>query len=473
MSIQSLTYLLFTLVIWLIAGRVRETRHRLVLLVAASYFFYATWGVGFLAVLLVSSLLNYAWGRILRRHPTAGRLWVGIGLNLLILCVFKYAAAIVGILPANSPLDGFLKSIVMPVGISFWTFQAISYQFDVYREEGINPSLLEFCLYMVFWPTVLSGPVCRLRDMLAQFRRPYAPTWGDVAAGTHRILVGLFMKGVLAQILGAGLNSGEGVAAGFDRITQGWGGADVWFLAVGYGFQLFFDFAGYSHIVIGTARLFGIQLSENFARPYFSTTPSVFWTRWHMSLSFWIRDYVFLSLATMRRDIWWRNGVLIFAMTLFGLWHGATGPLVAWGLYQGVLLAGHRQIEQLRRRVNCPWPARLETAMSWGITFCLISLGWILFRSHDLNQAFIMLRALVTPHSYWRLVLPPNFYIVTLLVIGGYFVYGGITSALARWQRYARVADAIWLLSPVYYAAAMLLIVVWSKQESLFVYFQF
>src|SRR6185295_9624236 len=187
----------------------------------------------------------------------------------------------------------FFHDIVMPVGISFWTFQGLSYLFDVYREEEIDPSLLEFCLYMAFWPTVLSGPVCRLPNMLPQFRKEPVFSWEDISAGTLRIIQGLFMKMVLAQLLASGLTPGQGVAAGFDQVKSGLGGLDVWLLAIGFGFQLFFDFAGYSHIVIGGARLFGIQVPENFHRPFVSTTPSIFWTRWHMSLSFWIRDYVF------------------------------------------------------------------------------------------------------------------------------------------------------------------------------------
>src|SRR5262249_38702440 len=153
-------------------------------------------------------------------------------------------------LPRGSVLGRLGHSIVMPVGISFWTFQALSYLFDVYREDEADPSLLEFCLYMAFWPTVLSGPVCRLSEMLPQFRQTRSPAWDDISNGTRRLILGLVMKLVLAGILGAGLKAGEGVAYGFDQINEGWGGLDVWFLAIGFGFQLFFDFAGYSHIAI-------------------------------------------------------------------------------------------------------------------------------------------------------------------------------------------------------------------------------
>ena len=473
MTIQSLTYLLLILLLWIIVRPTHTVRTRQLFFLLASYVLYASWGLDFLAVLVASSLLNYTWGRLLRSQPSSRRLWIGIGFNVLILGIFKYIPAISMNIPADLPLKPILKRIVMPVGISFWTFTALSYLMDIYQGSEEDPSLLEFCLYMAFWPTVLSGPICRMSDMLPQFRLASRIQWDDVAIGTRRILVGLFMKVVLAQVLGAGFNPDEGVAYGFDKIASGWGGLDVWLLAIGFGFQLFFDFAGYSHIVIGAARLFGIRLVENFDRPYFSTTPSVFWTRWHMSLSFWIRDYVFMTLATVRRSLWWRNLALVLAMTMFGLWHGATAPFILWGMYHGMLLVAHRQVQQLRRRWQISWPSYMETLVSWSITFALVSLGWVFFRAHDLNQARTMLGAVLSPGSYRHLALRPNFYIVTSLVIGGYFVYSGIGSLLARWQDQPVLQRTLWLLSPFYYAVVVFLIVVWSKQESLFIYFQF
>ncbi|HKS39360.1 MAG TPA: MBOAT family O-acyltransferase [Blastocatellia bacterium] len=468
MTIQSLSYLLFVVLVWVAIWPLRSARSRQALFLVASYLFYATLGLGFLAVLIASSLMNYLLGVMLRRRPTAGRLWIGISLNMLLLMLFKYLPQM-----TVGPASNLLPKIIMPVGVSFWTFQALSYLFDLYREEELDPSLVEFCLYMAFWPTVLSGPVCRLPDMLPQFRETARPAWDDVAEGTRRIIIGLFMKVVLAQLLVTGFNAGEGVAAGFDQIARGWGGIDVWLLAIGFGFQLFFDFAGYSHIVIGTARLFGIRLEENFNRPYFSLTPSVFWTRWHMSLSFWIRDYVFLPLATARREKWWRSFVLVFAMALFGLWHEATLLFLIWGIYQGLLLVAHRKGQQLKRTLNFKMPRYMGTSLSWALTFALISLGWIFFRAHDLDQALLMMKAVVSPASYFQLALRPNFYIVTSLVVCGYFAYVGLESLLSRLGENLWARRAFRLLSPLYYAMAIFFIIVWSKQETVFVYFQF
>lgn len=471
MKFQSLTYLLFLLVLWCVSSQVRSIKGRQWVLLIASYGFYATLGWAFLGVLIVSSLVNYVCGQLLIRRNTLTNLLMGVGFNLLILGCFKYLPSFAGT-TSDSGLGHLIQTIAFPVGISFWTFQALSYLFDIYRDEELDPTPLEFCLYIAFWPTVLSGPVCRMPEMLPQFRQLVRPNWGDVAAGTHRIVVGLFMKVVLSQLLAKGFNEGEGVIAGFDQ-ASGWSGLDVWTLAIGFGFQLFFDFAGYSHIAIGSARLFGFRLEENFDHPYLSLSVSSFWTRWHMSLSSWIRDYVFMPLATLRRQIWWRQLALVLAMLLFGFWHGATLPFVLWGLYHGVLLAGHRQWQQWMRRSNFSLPAPLAKFLSWGLTFLLICLGWIFFRAQDMNQVAVMLKAVVTLGGYRHLALRPNFYMMMLLVVGGYFLWSALEAMFLRLEKQRWGRAAFTALSPIYYAAALILIVIWSKQQSVFVYFQF
>lgn len=473
MNLQSLSYFVALLGLWLIARPLRNPRYRQLLLLAASYLFYATWGLNFLALLIASSLLNYVWGKVLSRRLTAGCLWAGVALNVGFLVIFKYLPPLAPALSGAPALGQMLHMVVMPVGISFWTFQALSYLFDVYREEDLDPSLTEFCLYMAFWPTVLSGPVCRLPDMLPQFRESSAPAWEDISVGTHRLVIGLFMKMVLADVLGDGLLVRQGVAYGFDQLAVGWGGLDVWFLAIGFGFQLYFDFAGYSHIAIGSARLFGIRLAENFDHPYLSTTPSVFWTRWHMSLSFWIRDYVFLPLAMLRREVWWRNLALALSMVLFGLWHGATALFLLWGGYHGLLLVSHRQVQAARKRWKVKIAPLMDSLLSWAITFPAVCLGWIFFRAHSLHQVALMLGAICRPRSYFHMALRPDFYIVTTVVVVGYFLYSAIEPILRRFGDDPILGRALWLASPMYYAASLILVIIWSRQESLFVYFQF
>jgi alginate O-acetyltransferase complex protein AlgI len=439
--IQTLSYILVVMLLWVMAWHIRSVKARQALLLVASYVSYSSWGIGFLCVLIISSLMNYAWGCVLRRRLTPGFLWIGIALNLLPLAFLKYLPPLLELGPAGSWEYDLARYIIMPVGMSFWTFQALSYLWDIYLDEEADPSLLEFCLYMAFWPTVVSGPVCRLPNMLPQFRQEPIFSSDNVSIGVLRVMQGLFMKMVLAQLLASGWIPGEGVTAGFDQVKGGWGGMDVWLLGIGFGFLLFFDFAGYSHMVIGTARIFGIRLPENFDRPFFSTTPTAFWNRWHMSLSFWIRDYVFRPLAATRRNRWWPHVALVISMTVFGLWHGAKWTFIIFGFYHGLLLVMHRLGQRTKQRLPIRLPHYLGMFLAWGTTFLLVSLGFILFRANDLTEALSMFRAVFSPDAYRHFAMPRSFYIVTCAVTIGYFVFTAGHSLLLSWG--ARYGQAI------------------------------
>jgi alginate O-acetyltransferase complex protein AlgI len=427
------------LLLRLLSPLFQSTRKREGLYLIASYLFYFSWGRWFVAILLFSSIINYALGNYLRQRPGAARLWLGIGCNLLLLGFFKYLP-LVSAISAHNFAPSWVTHIALPVGISFWTFQAISYLLDLYREEELDPSLLEFCLYMAFWPTVLSGPICRLPNMLPQFRQPTNFSGKDIGQGIQRILTGIFMMAI-SQILAAGIAAGQGVDAGFALAGNHLGGLDVWGLAIGYGLQLFFNFAGYSHIVIGVALLFNIRLQENFNRPFVSTSPSMFWTRWHMSLSFWIRDYVFFPLATVRREIWWRNLSLVIAMFVFGLWHKGDLLFAFWGIYHGLLLVAHRGWQQLKIRLNFQPPAQFLLApLSWLYTFCAVSLGWIFFRAESKSQALAMFRAVLSSAAYGRRTLPVNFYGLVIMVLVAYFLVVGIAALLDSMEMRTQLA---------------------------------
>jgi alginate O-acetyltransferase complex protein AlgI len=413
-----------------IFAKVRSRGVRQAVLLAASYALYATWGLWFAGVLLASTVMNFLLGLWLRRKPSALVLWIGIIFNLLLLGSFKYLPAFAGSLSGGS-LHNF-SHLALPLGISFWSFQAMSYLFDLYRGEELDPSFAEFALYMAFFPVAVSGPICRMPDMLPQFRSEEPVQRSDMARGLARIATGALMM-QLGQLLGRGILNNGGINAGFDQITQ-WSGPDIWCLAFGYGLQLFFDFAGYSHVAIGAAKMLGFAVPENFARPFTSTTPSIFWTRWHMSLSFWIRDYVFLPLATMRREIWWRNLALVISMVLFGVWHKASLLFVLWGCYHGILLVLHRQVQQVQRRLNWEPPVALWTPLSWIVTITLVSLGWIFFRANSLAQASQMFSAFMSPASYLTHFLPAALY---LLVIALAIGYASALLVITRLDRYA------------------------------------
>ncbi|MGA2965486.1 MAG: MBOAT family O-acyltransferase, partial [Terriglobales bacterium] len=262
MTIQLVEYGIGVVVVWLVAMRLGSATARQALYLAASWLFYLTWGSWLIVVLLFSSLMNYALGEWLKKRISAGRLWTGIILNLALLSVFKYLPLLGTVAPSGSPLALFQR-ILFPAGISFWTFQALSYLLELYREEELDPTLLEFCLYMAFWPTVLQGPICRMSSMLPQFRQNWAVTEDDLKIGVRRLAIGILMS-CLAAVVGGGLYAGAGVEAAFRNTAARLSGIDVWCMIIAYGFQLYFSFCGFTHIVIGVARLFGIQLHENF-----------------------------------------------------------------------------------------------------------------------------------------------------------------------------------------------------------------
>lgn len=435
MLVRGSLYILIFLVCVLVFAKVHSRGVRQAVLLIASYSLYFTWGTWFAAVLAGSTLMNFFLGKWLRRKPSALILAIGIALNLALLGAFKYLPAVTLNLPLSS-LQMFAH-LALPVGISFWTFQAMSYLFDLYREEELDPSLLEFALYMVFFPVTISGPICRMPDMLPQFRSKETVGWSKIAEGFRRVAIGVLMM-QLAKLLGQGILAGDGIASGFDRVTH-WTGPDVWCLAFGYGLQLFFDFAGYSHIAIGAAQALGFTVPENFARPFLSTTPSIFWTRWHMSLSFWIRDYVFLPLATLRREMWWRNFALVLSMVLFGLWHKASVLFLIWGLYHGILLILHRLTQQLGRKFERDLSAPLWTPISWGTTMVLINLGWIFFRANSMSDARGMLAAVISPATYLAHSLTASLYFLVVALAAGY----AVSMLVIQWLDHSSRDEAI------------------------------
>jgi alginate O-acetyltransferase complex protein AlgI len=429
MFLRGILYVLVFLFCVVIFAKVRSRTARQAALLVASYALYLTWGVWFAVVLLASTVINFWLGKWLRRRSSKIVLSIGIGFNLALLVSFKYLPAF-ALDTSVSSLQRF-SHFALPLGISFWTFQAMSYLFDLYRDDELDPSLIEFALYMVFFPVVISGPICRMPDMLPQFRSVQTTAWDQVGCGIRRIATGVLMM-QLALLLGQGILGGDGINSSFDQVRH-WSGPDVWCLAFGYGLQLFLDFAGYSHIAIGAAQALGFAVPENFDRPFLSSNPSIFWTRWHMSLSFWIRDYVFFPLAVMRREVWWRNLVLLISMILFGLWHQATWLFVLWGGYHGLLLILHRQIQQVQRKFDWSPPA-FWTPISWLATISLISLGWIFFRAESLVEVRQMLSAVVSPASYPSHFLSGSLYLLVLALAAG---YAGVLFVAQMLNRYS------------------------------------
>lgn len=373
---------------FLIPVRLRGGRNLVLLLF--SLFFYAWGGVRLLPVLLASCVLN--WGAALLAAPGRKRrkavLAAALILNLGMLGYFKYTGFLLGNLNALG-LDVAAPAIVLPAGISFFTFQAIAYLTDVYR--GTVPAergLLRLTLYMAFFPQLLQGPIVRYGDFapaLADRRENSA----DAAAGAVRFCFGLAKKVLLADALG---QIADGAFAAGDRLTVGL----AWLGAIAYTLQLYFDFSGYTDMALGLGRVFGFRLPENFNYPYIARSASEFWRRWHMTLSFWFRDYVYIPLGGNRCSKGRQVVNLLVVWLLTGLWHGSAWNFVLWGLYYAVLLMGERFLWG-RALDKLPNPLRHVYAL------VLITVGWVLFRSSGLEQVGEMVSAMFgfAPGGAW------------------------------------------------------------------------
>jgi alginate O-acetyltransferase complex protein AlgI len=363
---------------------------RKVFLLLASYYFYAYWDYRFLSLLIGSTLVDYTVGRCFARaaRPRTRKLLLSLSLtvNLGTLFFFKYFNFFVSSFnSALSPLHVDLStiSIVLPVGISFYTFEKLSYVFDVYRGK-LKPcrNLLDFAVLVAFFPRLVAGPIVRPADFLPQLERASRLSGANFVLGLRLLILGLFKKVFIADRLALFVNPVFDNYGVYDSAT-------LWLAVAAYSIQIYCDFAGYSDMAIGAARVMGYELQTNFNFPYLARNMQDFWRRWHISLSSWIRDYVYIPLGGSRGTM--RRTALNTMVTMFlcGLWHGAAWTFAAWGLFHGAALVLHRGFIPNERGKQAPSHAPAAWFGVWGrlVTLLTIAIGWILFRSETFGQA--------------------------------------------------------------------------------------
>ena len=460
---------------WLVPVQ-RSLRVQNILVTAASYLFYGWWDPRFLTLILFSTLVDYTVGIKLGTAEAPGRrkmlLWTSIIVNLGFLGFFKYCNFFADSFTAaftmlGRPINTPSLNIVLPVGISFYTLQTLSYTIDVYRRK-LEPTrdFWAFSAFVSFFPQLVAGPIERATNLLPQFQQPRTFDYAKAVDGLRQILWGLFTKVVIADNCATCANAVFNSSATHSGST----------LVVGvifFSFQVYGDFSGYSNIAIGTAKLFGFDLMRNFAYPYFSRDIAEFWRRWHISLSTWFRDYLYIPLGGSRGGSWgrFRNTMAIFLVS--GLWHGANWTFVAWGALNAIFFLPLLLMNRNRSYTDTVAADRaLPTLRELGsmlFTFGLTTFAWIFFRAESIGHAVSYVAGIFSPTLLsWPHVLPLDVVALVALFVAtewhGRLQPYAIANLGFQWPRAVR-----WGL---YYGICLAIVAIGGEQQD-FIYFQF
>ena len=360
------------------------------ILVAASYAFYATWNWHFTPLLIALTALDYTAAQLIEGSPAGVRrklfLVLSVAANLGFLGFFKYSNFLADNL---SWLLGHASSarafnVVLPLGISFHTFQSLSYVVDVYRgQQKAVRDPVDYALFISFFPQLVAGPIVRAREFFGNLWHWEPPTAEEVSRGIFKMSLGLAKKMAFADTFALVANDYFANAASYA------GAAAAWSAVLAFGLQIYFDFSGYSDMAIGMAQLLGFRFPENFRRPYLATSLHDFWQRWHITLSSWLRDYVYIPLGGNRKGALMTDRNLMLTMLVGGFWHGASWNFILWGAYHGALLVLERRLGLARAQSWAP--------LRWFLTLLAVLIGWVFFRATDLTQSLKTLAALCGP----------------------------------------------------------------------------
>ncbi len=380
--------------------------HRLALswLVIASLFFYGWWNPTYVVVIIASILVNYQIGTTLGGHRNRKQakvlLGLGISANLCLIGYYKYANFFLENINHILRSDYDLGTIILPLGISFFTFQQIAYLVDAYRGETTEYSFLHYCLFVAFFPQLIAGPIVHHKEILPQFAQRVIGIFNpeNILVGFTIFILGLFKKVILADTLAEYATpvfsaADQGVTLTF---FEAWGGA------LAYTFQLYFDFSGYSDMAIGLGRMLGIRLPLNFNSPYKAVNIIDFWRRWHITLSRFLRDYLYISLGGNRKGTLRRYLNLFLTMLLGGLWHGAGWTFVLWGALHGLFLASNHAWHQVYSRyafTRFIKPTRIGKVFAQTLTFLMIVIAWVVFRAENLETAVSLWQSMAGIHG--------------------------------------------------------------------------
>ncbi len=440
MLFNSFQFLIFFIVVWVLFLGTRGTVRRVILLIA-SYYFYMCWSTKYIWVIWGITLLDYIAGLQIEKAERQGlrRFYLCLSLfcNIGLLVFFKYFNFLIGSVSSAAHLAGLqfdprLVSILLPVGLSFHTFQAMSYTIEVYRRRApAEKSLLRYALYVAFFPQMVAGPIERPSELLPQFHREPRVSLAGVQSGLVQAAWGLFKKIVVAD------NVADFVKLIYDNPRQYNGGAFVLATTL-FSLQIYCDFSGYTDMALGLARMMGYELRVNFRQPYFSRSVGEFWHRWHISLSTWFRDYLYIPLGGNRVKLPRYYFNLMITFIISGLWHGANWTFVAWGLLHGLYLIGAQLVSPYAARFSRL--LRLDHVPAWVTaakiltTFGAVTFAWIFFRANSLSDALY-----ITRHLF------PLGFDPSLLMVGG---FTRATAIFLVWSTLAMLMVEWWIAHP-------------------------
>ena len=355
-------------------------------LVGCSLFFYSWWNVSYLPLILVSLIVNYMVGSMLQTRQKRGfspKLLLSSGLlfNILLLGYFKYRDFFIENINTVFATDFTLLHLMLPLAISFFTFQQIAYLVDCYQKEGENYSFINYTLFVTFFPQLIAGPIVHHKEMMPQFASSKARVkqYKHIALGLFIFSIGLFKKVVIADSLSPIVAQGFDVASTLTLL-------EGWIVSLAYTFQLYFDFSGYTDMAIGAALLFNIRLPQNFNSPYKALSIQDFWRRWHMTLSRFLRDYIYIPLGGNRQGQLRMHINLLLTFLIGGFWHGAGWTFIFWGFLHGAALVVHRMWSQ--------FAMAMPTWLAWFLTFNFINITWVFFRAQNFDDALKVLKAM-------------------------------------------------------------------------------
>jgi len=467
-------FLPFVLLIYFFLNKLQLLASGKAWLVLASLFFYGYWNIDYIILIIISILCNYGLGKLLiklnngiKQYKLLSKpiLIKGIIFNLAILFYYKYTDFIIANVNYLFKVEAPALDLLLPLAISFFTFQQIAYLVDCYKSDALEYNFLNYCLFVTFFPQLIAGPIVHHKEMMPQFnnRTNAYVNHANIAKGLFIFAIGLFKKVIIADSFAQWANTG------FNSTTalQFW---DAWGASLSYTFQLYYDFSGYADMAIGIALMFNIVLPINFNSPYKALTIQDFWHRWHMTLSRWLRDYLYIPLGGNRKGAIRTYINVMLTFILGGLWHGAAWTFIVWGALHGLALCTQRLWTQVG--------FKLPSIISWLLTFTFISVSWIFFRAEDIPSALHIISGMLGVNGYNTssiLIAPGNTlitspYIVSYLIIFGFSAFFSRNSMELSLNK---IRYTIWgslMVSAVFFLAILFGI---ATVDSEFLYFNF